>query len=690
MLEAALVIGGIGFVAAIGLGAAAKVFAVYVDPKITAVEEVLPGANCGGCGFTGCSAAAAAVVAGKAPPNLCVAGGFDVAQAVADLMGLSVAEGEVGLAELGCKYGRDTAHLVFDYDGAPDCRAAELVSGGGKICSMGCLGLGTCVRACPFDALYIGDDGLPHTVASKCTACGACERICPKGIIRVNTPTRRFSHVQTEADCVAPCQATCPAQIDIPAYIAAIGRGEYMDAVRIIKEYNPFPLVCGRVCPHECEGVCRRQHTDEAVNINHLKRFAADYEMNSGTRLQPVVAPDTGKRVAVIGGGPAGLTCAFYLARLGHKVKVFEAMPKPGGMLRYGIPEYRLPKETLDWEIQGILDLGVELECGVKMGEDFQLEELLEREGYDAVFVGVGAWASRRLGLDGELEYDQVASGTEFLIKRGLEEETPVGKNVIVVGGGNTAMDAARTAWRLGANNVYLLYRRSRKEMPANDCEVIEGEHEGLDYRFLAAPTGLKGEGGKLSHMEFLRMELGEPDASGRRRPVPVEGSEELIEVDNIFSAIGQSPELACLDDEKVGATIERTRWNSVLVNEGTGSTNVGQVFSGGDCARGAATAVEAIRDGRLAARGIHLLIEGEDVAPPDAWYERAPRLPGIDDGVKFEPITRAKMIEMPVVDRRNFDEVELGLTEEMARRETERCLQCGLVCYRGYREKVS
>ncbi|MDJ0762125.1 MAG: FAD-dependent oxidoreductase [Myxococcota bacterium] len=689
MLVAAFVIGGLGVVAAIGLGVAAKVFAVYVDPKIIEVSEALPGANCGGCGYTGCSAAAEAVVKGKAQPNVCIAGGFDVAQAVATIMGLSVEEGEIGLAELGCKYGQDTAHLLFDYNGVKDCRAAHRISGGGKICDMGCLGHGTCVRACPFDALYLGDDGLPHIIASKCTACGTCERICPKGIIRVQSPSRRFTHIQTEDDCVAPCQATCPAQIDIPAYIAAIGRGDYEDAVRVIKESNPFPLVCGRVCPHVCESACRRGHADSAVNINHLKRFAADYELHSGTRIIPTKLAATGKRVAVIGAGPAGLTAAYYLARLGHSVKVFEAMPKPGGMLRYGIPEYRLPKKTLDWEIQGILDLGVELQCNAKLGEDLTLKKL-EDEGYDAVFLGVGAWASRRLGLDGELDFDEVASGTEFLIKRGLDQETPVGKNVIVVGGGNTAMDAARTSWRLGADNVYLLYRRSRKEMPANDIEVEEGEHEGIQYHFLAAPTGLIGKDSKLAQMEFLRMELGEPDASGRRRPVPIEGSESLIDVDNIFSAIGQSPDLSCILDEEVGQKIEQTRWKSVLVNEGTGGTSVNPIFSGGDCARGAATAVEAIRDGRFAARGIHLLLTGEDVKAPNKWLEKAPKLPGIDEGVEIEDIERAKMIELPVEERRNFDEVELGLTEEMARRETERCLQCGLVCYRGYRESAS
>jgi len=402
------------------------------------------------------------------------------------------------------------------------------------------------------------------------------------------------------------------------------------------------------------------------------------------------VLPETGKKVAIIGGGPSGLTCAFYLARLGHHCKVFEEMPKPGGMLLYGIPEYRLPKKILQWEIQGILDLGVELECNSKFGKDFTLESLQD-DGYDAIYIAVGAWDSRKLGVDGENDYPQVASGTDFLIKRGLNEETPVGENVIIVGGGNTAMDCARTSWRLGAENVYLLYRRSRKEMPANDIEVIEGEHEEVQYRFLAAPTKLIGKEGKLDGMEYLKMELGEPDASGRRRPVPVKGSEEVIPASNVFSAIGQSPNLTCIDDG-IGKNIKRTRWNSVLVNEATGETSVDGIFSGGDGARGAATAVESIRDGRFAAKSVHSYLSGEQIITDEGFYHKAPVLRGVEDGFEKPPAPakRAKMPELTVDDRRlNFTEVELGLTEEMAKAEADRCLQCGVVCYRGHREKA-
>jgi NADPH-dependent glutamate synthase beta subunit-like oxidoreductase len=691
MLVAAAVIGGIGVVAALGLGIAARFFAVHVDPRVSAVAAVLPGANCGGCGFAGCSSAAEAVVKGRASTAVCLAGGPDVAVAVAGVLGVAVEIGEIGMSESACRHSRDDAIVKYDYDGVPDCRAANLVAGGFKACSMGCLGLGTCVRACPFGALVMGDDGLPHVIASKCTACGTCERVCPRHAIEVQTPSRRVLHVQTTSECLAPCQATCPAQIRIPAYIAAIGEGRYEDAVRIIKEANPLPLVCGRICPHPCEAACRRGDADEGVDINHLKRFAADYELRSGTRIaMPKLAP-SGKRVAVIGGGPSGLSCANFLARLGHGVTIFEAMPKAGGMLRYGIPEYRLPKKILDWEIAGILDLGVELRVDQRLGRDFTLDDLLGTQGFDAVYVAVGAWSSRRLGLDGEAEVPQVSSGTDFLIERGLDHETPLGRNVIVVGGGNTAMDCARTALRLGAENVHLVYRRSRDEMPANDVEVVEGEHEGVHYQFLSAPTRLVTRDGSLAGLECQRMALGEPDASGRRRPVPVEGSETVIEADNVLCAIGQSPDLSCLSGGEIAGRLRRTRWDSIAAEEGTMQTEVPNVFAGGDAWRGAATAVEAIRDGRFASRAIHLLLSGREIDLPDNWLRTPPKLPGLLPEARPPARPRVHPPELPLDERlEGFAEVELGLTEEMARTESARCLQCGLYCYTGCRERAS
>ncbi len=686
MLMEALAMGGLGLAAALGLGVASRIFAVEVDPRVEEIEEILPGANCGGCGYAGCSAAAAAIVAGKAPPNVCVGGGPEVAQQIAAIMGVEVGFREPEIAKLECTYPLDQADLKYRYDGFTDCMAAVMLAGGPKVCDKGCLGLGSCVKACPFGALSMGADGLPVVNPDKCTGCGTCERVCPKGIIRLTSTTRRILHFNTTDDCLAPCQATCPAQIDIPAYIKAISEGRYTDALIVIKEHNPLPLVCGRVCPHPCEDACRRgQAGDEPVNINHLKRFVADLEYHSGERLPTFCLPPNEKKVAIVGGGPAGLTAAYYLARLGYSPTIFEAQPKLGGMLRYGIPPYRLPRDVLDWEIQGILETGagVEVRTGVRVGVDIGLEDL-RQEGFEAIFLGVGAWASRKLGVDGE-ELEGVLSGTEFLIKRGLEQETPIGERVVIVGGGNTAIDCARTCWRLGAKEVTILYRRSRAEMPANDYEIEEAEREGIKFIFLGAPTRLIGEGGKLKAVEYVKMRLGEPDASGRRRPEPIPGSEEIIEADNIIAAIGQFPDLAFLEGDEAGKRLEITRWKTIGASGEVGTTTIPWVFAGGDAVHGPATVVEAIGAGRRAARAIHLYLSGEDPTPPPNWV-KDPRkdLPQVE--VKNIPPAppRVKMPELSVEERKgNFKEVELGLTEEMARTEAGRCLQCGLICYR-------
>ena len=684
MLLATLAIGGLGLVCAIGLGVAARVFAVEVDPLVEAVEAALPGANCGGCGYAGCASAAVAIANKKAPPNICVGGGPEVGEAVAQVMGVEVTFREPDFALPDCTYGTDKADLKYIYDGVRDCRAAAILAGGSKVCDVGCLGLGSCEAICPFGAVTIGPDNLPKVDHDLCTGCGNCERVCPKGIIRLSSVTRRILGFNTLGNCLAPCQATCPAQINIPAYIRAIGEGRYEDAVSIIKEHNPLPLVCGRVCPHPCEDACRRGLDADPVNINHLKRFAADYEMSSGKRFTPFCLPKNERKVAIVGGGPAGLTAAYYLARLGYAPTIFEAQPKLGGMLRYGIPEYRLPKKTLDWEIQGILDLGVEVKLNTAMGRDFTLGNLTE-QGFEAVFLGVGAWGSRRLGVEGE-ELDGTLPGTTMLIDRGLEKDTPVGERVVIVGGGNTAIDCARTCWRLGASEVTVLYRRSRAEMPANDIEVEEAENEGVKFHFLAAPTKLVGENGKLTGIEFIRMELGEPDASGRRRPVPVAGSEQILPVDNVIAAIGQFPDLDFLEQDGDAAAVARTRWNTIAADErGTMATNVVGVFAAGDTVSGAATVVEAIGGGRRAARAIHRFLGEEDPAPEPGWVHDTkplPQITTISGAVQAGP--RVKMPELHVPQRAGtFDEVELGLTEEMARKESQRCLQCGLYCYR-------
>ncbi|MCP4627378.1 MAG: RnfABCDGE type electron transport complex subunit B, partial [bacterium] len=550
MTTAFLCLFGLGFVAAVGLGAASRIFYVEEDPRIAEVESVLPGANCGGCGFPGCSAAAEAIVLGNAPANVCIAGGPEVGGAVAAVMGVSVEAKEPELAKQNC-YGGDRANDRYLYSGMNDCRAVHLLYGGQKECKVGCLGFGSCVRACRFGAIEMGSHGLPIFKPEKCVGCGACVKTCPKGIISLISTTTKLIQLNSMDECLAPCRQRCPAQIDIPTYIDAIRRKDYETAVRTLKERNPLILACGRVCPHPCEDWCRRGESgqDDPVAINMLKRFVADWEMESGRRVEVSVAPDTGKRVAVIGSGPAGLSCANFLRRLGHQVTIFESMPNLGGMIRYGIPEYRLPKKILDWEIQGILDLGIEARKNVSFGEDFSVEFLMA-SGYEAIFLAAGAWISSQMRCEGE-DLEGVWGGIDFLRTRDLGIKVDVGKTVVVVGGGNTAIDAARTSIRLGAD-VILLYRRGRSEMPANEMEIVAAEEEGVKFHFLAAPSRvIPGEDGRADKLEYIKMELGEPDASGRRRPVPIEGSETTLDVDTVIAAIGQKADMDFLAKER-------------------------------------------------------------------------------------------------------------------------------------------
>jgi formate dehydrogenase beta subunit len=679
MLTAMLVIGGIGLASSVLLGIASKVFYVEVDPIVQAVAEALPGANCGACGFAGCSSCAKAIAKGKASPDACMAGGAEAAVTIAQILGVTVEVKEPDTARVGCWYPPEEADTRFRYDGVRDCRAAMLLFEGSKLCPIGCMSLGSCAAACPFDAIRIGAKGLPEVNPALCTGCGTCVATCPKSIITLTSQTRRSQHLYQTDECTAPCQRTCPAGIDIPGYITHIREGNYRAAIQLIKETNPLPLTCGRVCPHPCEEKCRLGQVGDPVNINHLKRFAADYELRSGERITPYKAPETGKKVAIIGGGPAGLSCAFYLARYGHSPTIFEAMPKLGGMLRYGIPEYRLPKAVLDWEIEGILGMGVAVKTNVRMGTDVTITSL-KHEGYEAIFLGTGAWDSRGLGVEGE-ELEGILPGTHFLIDRGLEKETPVGEKVAIIGGGNTALDAARTSWRLGAREVTVIYRRSRKEMPANDIEIEEAEKEGVKFHYLAAPTKLMGEDGRLTQLEYIEMELGEPDESGRRRPVPKPGTETLIPVDNVIAAIGQFPETGFLQDDGVAIS----RGNTIEVtNRATGATNLEGVFAGGDAVTGASIAVEAIGAGRRAARSINRFLRGEEVTVPDEAITKDSELLDVEEVVNVPESVRVRMPELTVDERRlSFKEVELGLTEEMAQGEAERCLRCGLLCYR-------
>jgi len=478
-------------------------------------------------------------------------------------------------------------------------------------------------------------------------------------------------------DCLAPCTRACPAGIDIQGYLALIADGQYREALKLIKESNPLPLVCGRVCPRFCEAKCRRNLVDEPIAINMLKRFVADYDIESIEPYLPQPPKATGHKVAVVGGGPAGLSAAYYLAREGHEVTIYDASPKLGGMLRYGIPEYRLPKAVLDREIATITRLCRDVCLNVSLGKDFTLESL-KAAGYEAVFLALGAWADQRMKIEGE-DLPGVVSGIGFLNDVAQDKEVALGDRVAVIGGGNTAVDAARSALRLGSKEVVIVYRRSREEMPAHDEEVAQVEEEGIRIQFLTAPVRIHGRDGRVEAMECTQMALGEPDSSGRRRPEPIAGSEFNIKVDNVIMAIGQTLDKASLDHD---GQIELTRRNYVKVNEETMATSVAGVFAGGDCASGPATAVEAIGAGRRAAVAINHYLNGEPVVAETRLYNCSKgELAEIDlsDYESVERIPRAKMPALEPEERRqSFTEIELGLSEETARKEAGRCLACG------------
>lgn len=472
-------------------------------------------------------------------------------------------------------------------------------------------------------------------------------------------------------DCFGPCEVTCPAGCDIPGFIGRIAEQDYEDAIRIIKETIPLPVSLGCVCPAPCEDECRRAEVDAAVSICALKRFAAEADLQSDAPYLPEVAPETGQRVAVVGAGPAGLSAAYYLRQQGHEVTVYEAQEQPGGMLRYGIPAYRLPHEKLDTEIKTITDLGVEIECNTALGRDVTMDEL--QADYDAIFLAIGAQQSRMVGIPGE-DCSRVWGGVELLERVACGEEVALGDRVVVVGGGNTAIDVARTAVRLGAEEVTILYRRSREEMPALDVEVEAAAEEGVEFHFLASPRAFE-ETDDGVRVTSIRMELGPPDESGRRRPIPIEGSEFTIECDTAVMAIGQVVNPTCIADSE----IELTRWNTIAVDEQTLQTSVPGVFAGGDDVTGADIAVQAVAAGRRAAASIDQYLRGEAVVGlPERWGV------SLDDDVPdsffadVEAMDRQEQRELELCRRVcTFEEVEQCFTEEMALAEAERCLEC-------------
>ena len=510
--------------------------------------------------------------------------------------------------------------------------------------------------------------------------CKACATVIAPGMV-VRTNTERVIESRKTnlelllsnhtGDCRPPCVLACPAQTDCQGYVCLIANGEYEEALELVKDKIPLPASLGRVCPHPCEEECRRGLIDEPVSIQWLKRFAADQDLDGEDRFIPEVGEDTGKSVAVIGGGPMGLSAAYFLRQMGHGVTVFESMPKAGGMLRYGIPEYRLPKEVLDDEIATIEMMGAEIITNTKIGVDIPFETIYEE--YDAVLLGIGAWISTGTGCPGE-DADGVIGGIDFLRKVVRNEQIELGKKVAIVGGGNTAMDACRTAVRLGADEVYNIYRRTKDEMPADMVEIEEAEEEGVIFKNLTNPLEIvKDENGHVKEVILQCMELGEPDESGRRRPVPIEGKTETIALDNVILAIGQAVDASIFDCDK-------TRKGAIAYDKETFMTSIPGVFAGGDCGNDKISiAVEAIADAKKASEIIDAYLDGETVR-----YEK-PYFVTRDDITEKTFEDREKMCrpEMPQLTpeqrKGNFSEViPDGYTPEEAEAEANRCLECG------------
>jgi formate dehydrogenase major subunit len=528
--------------------------------------------------------------------------------------------------------------------------------------------------ACRMCLVHI--DGQPRPLPS-------CTTPAQPGMV-VSTSSDELFHIRRtnlemllsdhNAYCQPPCQVDCPTHIDIPGYLELIAKGSMKEAARLVKEVLPFPFILGLTCPNPCQQACRRKLVDEDIAICRMHGYAAETCLVDAPVPYPK-DPSTGKKVAIVGGGPAGLTCAYYLALKGHYCKIFEMQPQAGGMLRYGIPEYRLPKDRMDLELNHVWQLGVEAQYNVKLGEDFTIDDLFA-QGFDAVYLAIGAWTSNQMRIPGE-DAEGVVNAIRFLIDKVEGKYVPVDdtKEVVVIGGGFTTFDCTRTSLRLGAK-VHTTYYRGRSDMGATQEEVEDGEAEGTHLMLRVAQKQVLVENGKVVGVEYQQTKPGEPDASGRRRPVPVPGSEFTIKCSTVIPAIGQKPDKAVLD-EKSG--VKWTKWTTIQTDPHNYMTDRYAVFAGGDAQMGAKTIIECVAQGKLGARSIDAFLRGEDMTEVARRLELEERKPDLFDIVPYKPVEpKVKMPMLPYEERkRNFRLIEEGYLEEQAKREASRCLQC-------------
>ncbi len=515
-----------------------------------------------------------------------------------------------------------------------------------------------CAIACPEGAITTDPDtGVVLLDEELCTGCNAVE-----------------GQSGAEKQDTSPCKVECPAHINVQSYVSLAGKSKFGEALQVIKLANPFPSITGRVCPHPCETACNRKDIDTPVANNAIERFIGDFDLQASERFVPEIKERREEKIAIVGSGPAGLACAYYLAQEGYRVTIFEKDEVVGGMLTTAIPTYRLPRGIVDDEIQLIRDMGVIIKTGVEIGIDTTVGDLRD-EGFKAFFIAVGTQECITLGIEGE-HLGGVVPGLDFLREVNLGEPVALSGKVAVIGGGNVAIDAARSARRLGSDDVFILYRRGLGEMPSRPEEMRECQEEGVAIHTLTQPVRFIGENGHVKAIECVKTRLTEPDESGRRRPEPIPGSEFIVEADFVITALGQEADWACLTHE---CACTLTEWGTMNVNSLTLQSEDADIFAGGDAVRGPATVVEAIADGKEAAVSIDRYLQGLNLALGRGAKLKAITAPQME---VYAPHARVQMPSLEPKERvKSFAEVYKGFTEEMVVKEGQRCISCGGCC---------